>query len=73
MLLQTLKLLGNVWCENTLFIPRFMKGLYNIITPRPRYFYSWDVSVVISYLKTLFLLENLDLKTLTLKLVALVS
>lgn len=73
MLLQTLKLLGNLWCENTVLIPRFMKGLYNEIPPRPRYSSSWDISVVIDYLKSLFPLESLDLKMLTLKVVALVS
>lgn len=73
MLLQTLKLLGNLWCENTVLISRFMKGLFNKNPPRPRYSHCWDVSVVIKYLRTLFPLETLDLKTLTLKLVALIS
>ena len=73
MLLQTLKLLGNSWCDNTVLIPRFMKGLYNEIPPLPRYNFSWDVSVLINYLKSIFPLENLDLKALTLKVVALVS
>lgn len=72
-LLQTLKLLGNSWCENSVYISRFMKGLYNSNPPAPRYVHSWDVSVVIQYLRTLFPLESLDLKMLTLKLVALIS
>ena len=73
MLMQTLKLMGNHWCDSPRFIPRFMKGLFNSIPPVPRYVQSWDVSYVVEYLKTLFPLESLDLKTLTLKLVALVS
>lgn len=73
MLMQTLKLLGNTWCENTVIISRFMKGLFNKNPPKPRYSHCWDVSVVINYLRTLFPLESLDLKTLTLKVVALIS
>ena len=73
MLMQTLKLMGNHWCDSPRFIPRFMKGLFNSIPAVPRYVQSWDVSYVVEYLKTLFPLESLDLKTLTLKLVALVS
>lgn len=73
MLLQTLKLFGNQWCDNPVYVSRYMKGLFNSIPPRPRYSHSWDVSVVVDYLRTLFPLETLDLKALTLKLVALVS
>lgn len=73
MLLQTLKLLGNAWCDNPVYVSRFMKGLFNSIPPKPRYSSCWDVSVVVEYLRTLYPLLTLDLKTLTLKCVALVS
>ena len=73
MLIQTLKLLGNKWCDLPVYISRFMKGVFNSIPPTPRYLQSWDVSVVVDYLRKLFPLETLDLKMLTLKLVALVS
>lgn len=73
MLLQTLKLLNNSWCENPLYISRFMKGLFNKIPPCPRYKFSWDVSIVLQFLRKLFPLHDLTLKMLTLKAVALVS
>lgn len=73
MLLQTLKLLGNSWCDNPLFISRFMKGVFNQIPPRPKYKFTWDVSKVLNLLRTLFPLCELSLKTLTLKVVALIA
>ena len=71
MLLQTLRLLNNKWCDNPLFISRFMKGYFNQRPPRPRYNFTWRVSKVLDYLRTLFPLCNLSLKMLTFKLVAL--
>ena len=73
MLLQTLKLLGNQWCDNPVFISRFMKGFFNQRPPRPRYTFTWPVSSVLEYLKTLFPLHDLTLKMLTLKLTALLA
>ena len=73
MLLQTLKLLGNSWCDNPTFIPRFMKGYFNQKPPVPRYNFTWPVSKVLNFLGTLFPLEKLSLKMLTLKAVALVA
>lgn len=73
MLLQTLKLLGNSWCDNPLFISRFMKGVFNRIPPRPKYKFTWDVSKVLTFLRTLFPLCELSLKMLTLKVVALIA
>ena len=34
-LIQTLKLLKNSWCDNPFYISRFMKGLLNIQPPTP--------------------------------------
>ena len=35
MIIQTLKLLGNVWCDCPSYITRFMKGLFNKMPPVP--------------------------------------
>lgn len=52
-------------------IIRFMKGVYELRTPLPKYCETWDVSVVLSYLEGLDENQNLPLKDLTLKLCAL--
>ena len=73
MLLQTLPLFGNRWCNDCGLINRFMKGLC-VQKPRlPRYHFTWDVSVVLKYLSGLFPVQDLPLKLLTLKLVALIA
>lgn len=54
-------------------IIRFMKGVYNMKPPQARYCETWDVSVVLRYLKTLADNEKLSLKLLTLKLVMLIA
>lgn len=73
MLLQTLPFFGNTWCQNTFLISKFLKGIFNLNPPLPRYQYTWDVSTVLNFLATLFPLETLSLKLLTLKTVALVA
>ena len=74
MLLQTLKLSNNTWCDNACVIVRFMKGLFNKLLPKPRYTnFIWDVSVMLSYLKSLFPLDKLSLKLLTFKPTALIA
>ena len=50
---------------------RLLKGIYHLRTPLPRYSSTWDVAKVTSYLRTLFPLEQLNLKTLTMKTVML--
>ena len=47
-------------------VRRFMKGIFLRNPPSPRYCETWDVSVVLSHLKTLVPLERLSLKFLTL-------
>ena len=44
MLMQTLKLMGNHWCDSPRFIPRFMKGLFNSIPPVPELMLYWTYS-----------------------------
>jgi len=34
-------------------LPRYMKGLFKTIPPKPRYLKTWDVSIVVDYLSTL--------------------
>lgn len=70
---QTLTLLGNLSFENNSYIQRFLKGVFNLRPPRPRYLFTWDVGKVLSYLESLYPLQDLDLKMLTLKCVALIA
>ena len=73
MLLQTLLFFNNDWCSNPGLISRFMKGLFNVNPPRPRYRCTWDVSKVLTYLSSLVPLDSLSMKMLTLKLTALIA
>lgn len=73
MLLQTLQFFNNTWCNNTCLIVRFMKGLFNVTPPKPRYAFTWCVSSVLRYLSSLYPIEKLSLKSLTLKLTALIA
>ena len=52
-------------------ITRLLKGVYNLRTPAARYTATWDVTKVTHYLETLFPLEQLSIKSLTLKTVML--
>jgi hypothetical protein len=72
-ILQTLSLLGNKWCSDPFLVKKFMKGVFNVNPPKPRYRFTWDVSIVLKFLQTLFPLEKLCLKMLTLKLCALIA
>ena len=73
MLLQTLPLFGNSWCDNTSLIKCYMKGISQLKPPMPRYKFTWNVSLVLAYLKTLHPLSDLSLKDLTLKTIALIA
>ena len=52
---------------------KFMKGVYSMCPPEPKYFVTWDVNQVLSFLKTWAPTEKLTLKQLTLKLVTLAA
>ncbi len=54
-------------------IIRFIKAVYNLRPSLPRYSNTWDVSVVLGYLKGLSPLEGLSFKDLSLKLVMLMA
>jgi hypothetical protein len=50
-----------------------MKGVFVIKPSRPKYTCTWDVSIVLNWLEKCFSLQNLPLKELTMKLVALLA
>ena len=58
--------LGEHW-----LVSRFMKGIFHLRPPQPRYTKTWDVNKVLSYLKSLGPNDSLTLKQLTLKTEAL--
>ena len=49
-------------------ISRFIKGIFQLRMPTPKYLVTWDVSVVLGYLQTLSLKNSLSLKQSTSKL-----
>ena len=52
---------------------KFMKGVFSLRPPEPKYFVTWDVGQVLDFLKTWSPAESLSLKQLTLKLVMLAA
>ena len=59
--------------SNHPFILRYLKGVFHCQKPAPRYFETWDVNPVLNYIATLYPLEPLTLKEITLKLVSLLA
>ena len=55
------------------FIQRFMKGVFHLRPPKPRYMETWDVNIVFNYLRTWSPANALDLKRLTLKLCMIIA
>jgi len=43
-------------------VVQFFKGLANLRPSQPRYSVTWDVEIVIKYLRSLWPLKKLDLK-----------
>lgn len=68
-----------LWNDNGLTIgkypsiKRFLKGVFETRPPLPRYNATWDVNIVLCYLKNFFPLENVTLAQLTHKLVTLLA
>ena len=52
---------------------RFLKSVFNLRPPKPRYTQTWDVGPVVNFLCSLSPLSTLSLKDLTLKLVMLMA
>ena len=46
---------------------KFMKGVFSLRPPEPKYFVAWDVRQVLDFLKTWSLAESMSLKQLTFK------
>jgi integrase len=55
------------------FINRFMKGVFNSRKPTPKYSETWDVNIVLGFIKKWYPLNTLSLKDLTYKLVILLA
>ena len=55
------------------WVVKFMKGVYNLRPPVPRYDDTWDVSVLLEFLRSLSPVQELSLKWLTLKTVAIMA
>ena len=70
---QTLSVSGNFSFHQNPLMVRFMKGAFFNNRPKPKYTSTWDVSLVFNYLKSLYPLEKLDLKNLTMKLASLIA
>ena len=54
-------------------IARILKGMFHVRPPEPRYSFTWDVNVLLTFLESWFPLSALELKQLTLKTAALVT
>ena len=68
---STLYPVNNVAVGSHPLVVKLLKGMYHLRTPLPCHSSTWDVAKVTSYLRTLFPLEQLNLKTLTMKTVML--
>jgi hypothetical protein len=73
MLFQTLPFFGVLWIKESVLISKLLKGYFNIKPVKPRIMTTWDVSVVLTFLFTLYRLSELSLKLLTYKLIALIA
>ena len=54
-------------------VSRLLKGVYNMRPPKPRYSFTWDVKIVLDYLRSWGPTASLSLKKLTQKLVMLLA
>lgn len=54
-------------------IKRFFKGVFRIRPPVPRYNETWDTSIVLNYLATVYPYENISLEKLSKKLITLLA
>lgn len=65
--------LNSLDLDNNVIIKRLFRYFYNVKPLKPKYTTFWPVSKLLNYLKSLFPIESLDLKTLTLKTIALMA
>ena len=54
-------------------VSRFMKGVFELRPPQPKYLETWDVSIVLKYLLSLSPKESLSLKQLSFKVITLMA
>lgn len=54
-------------------VKRFLKGIYNLKPPKPKYSFTWDPAPVLKYLEGQHPLKDLSLVSLTYKLVMLIA
>ena len=59
---------GNISIGSHPLVKRFLKAAYQIRPSFPRYQFMWDTSIVLTYLRDLPPVQEISLKTLTLKL-----
>lgn len=59
--------------EDAAIVKRFLKGVFQIKPPKPKYSVTWDPDSVFHYLKTLSPLTSLSLENLSYKLVMLLA
>lgn len=52
---------------------RYMRGIYNLCPPKPRYDRTWDVNKVLNFLRTLSPVKSISLKLLSMKLTMLIA
>ena len=71
--LSTIITVDGMSIGNHPLVVRFLKGVFNLRPPVPRYKGVWDVSIVLRFLKTLSPVSSLSLKNLSLKLVMFLS
>jgi hypothetical protein len=72
-LFQTLPFFGVLWIKESVLISKLLKGYFNIKPVKPRIMTTWDVSVVLTFVFTLYPLSELSLQQLTYKLIALIA
>jgi hypothetical protein len=54
-------------------VKRFINGVFNMKPSFPRYTFTWDVNLVLKFLKSMDDFDNITLKWLTFKLAMLVA
>ena len=54
-------------------ITRFIKGIYNLKPPKPKYTHAWDVNTVLEKIRSWMPLKDISLKLLTFKTIMLLA
>ena len=58
---------------NSLLIKRFLKGLFELKPPLPRYSFVWDVNIVLNFLSNYYPHDEQPFSIITYKLVMLLA